>query len=190
MTLNRTERRLLLIPGIFLALTSLFASCVNDLESIKKITFRPDDPDEKTSELYLTYTDSGYAKVRLYAKLAESFSKPEKVVKFKDGVKVEFYKEDGSLGSILTALYGEIREEEGTMMVRDSVQLYNVEKDKRLETEVLYWKRSDSTIYTDKMVMIRTPQSLVFGTGIRTKQDFSHYDFFQPHGKVDIDNKK
>ena len=127
--------RFLFIPA-FLVIAGMFVSCVNDLESIKKITYKPNDPDEKTTELYMTYTDSGYAKVRLYAKIAESFSKPNPIIKFKDGVKVEFYNENGSLASILTALYGEIDEEKGTMMVRDSVQLINPEKNQRMETEV------------------------------------------------------
>ena len=175
---------LLLITGI------LAASCVNDLESIKKVTFRPDDPDEKTSNLELTYTDSGYAKVRLYAKLAESFSSPKSVIKFKDGVRVEFYNENGQIASILTALYGEINEEDGTMLVRDSVRLFNPNNKKRMETEVLYWNRADSTIYTDKMVMVRTPKSLLFGTGIRTKQDFSTYTFLKPQGQIDINEKE
>jgi LPS export ABC transporter protein LptC len=189
MWIRTFDRRFLFIPA-FCVLASLFAACVNDLESIKKVTFHANDPDEKTSELYLTYTDSGYAKIRVYAKLAESFTKPEEIVKFKDGVKVEFYNENGSLASILTALYGEINEQEGTMMVRDSVQLYNPEKNQRMETEVLYWNRSDSAVYTDKMVMIRTPKALLFGKGIKTKQDFSYYEILKPEGKMDIKEKK
>lgn len=189
MSIRQLKRHILVIPAFFV-MAGMFVSCVNDLESIKKVTFRPDDPDEKTSELYLTYTDSGYAKIRVYAKLAESFSKPEEIVKFKDGVKVEFYNENGSLASILTALYGEINEEKGTMMVRDSVQLFNPAKNQRMETEALYWNRSDSAVYTDKMVMIRTPKALLFGKGIKTKQDFSYYEFLKPEGRIDINNKK
>jgi LPS export ABC transporter protein LptC len=166
------------------------AACVNDIDSIKRITFKPDDPDEKTSELYLTYTDSGYAKVRLYAKLAENYAKPENVLKFKDGIRLEFYNENGTIASILTALYGEINETTGQMMVRDSVQLFNPEKNKRLETEVLYWNRKDSTIFTDQMVMIRSPRSLIYGKGIRTRQDFSTYTFLKPEGTIDVDDLK
>lgn len=180
---RKIQRLLVFIPAALLIM-GIAVSCVNDLESIRKVTFKPSDPDEKTTELYLTYTDSGYAKVRLYAKLAESFSKPEKVVKFREGVRVEFYNENGTLASVLTALYGEINEEMGTMMVRDSVQLFNPIKNKRLETEALYWHRSDSSIFTDKMVAVRTPEALFYGKGVRTRQDFSNYEFYQPLGKL------
>jgi len=174
----------------FFGMTALLSACVNDLESIRKVTFKADDPDEKTSELFMTYTDSGYARIRVYAKLAESFTLPQPVIKFKDGVRVEFYNEDGKLSSILTALYGEINETDGKMLVRDSVQLFNPIKDQRMETEVLYWNQKDSTIFTDKMVMIRTPKSLLFGTGVRTRQDFSSYTFLKPRGKIDIEENK
>lgn len=185
----RIYKRFFVFIPAFIVMAGMFVSCVNDLESIKKVTYRENDPDDKTSELFLTYTDSGYAKIRLYAKLAETFSKPERVVKFKDGVRVEFYNEDGSLASILTALYGEINEEEGTMMVRDSVQLYNPQKNRRMETEALYWNRTDSTIFTDKLVTIRTAKALLFGQGVRTKQDFSYYEFLKPQGRIDIKDK-
>jgi LPS export ABC transporter protein LptC len=188
MPVRNNRRRFLFIPA-FLLMAGMFVSCVNDLESIKKVTFKPNDPDEKTSDLYLTYTDSGYAKIRLYAHLAESFSKPEKVVKFKDGIKVEFYNEDGTLASILTALYGEIHEESGTMLVRDSVRLFNPRKNQRMETEALYWNRADSTIFTDKLVVIRTAKSLLYGQGVKTKQDFSWYEFLKPQGSVDINEQ-
>lgn len=189
MPIRNKELKIILIPA-FIAMAGMFVSCVNDLESIRKVTFHPDDPDEKTTDLYLTYTDSGYAKIRLYAKLAESFSKPQKMVKFKDGVKVEFYDDEGLLASILTAKYGEINEEVGMMLVRDSVRLYNTRKKQTMETEALYWKRSDSTIYTDKLVTIRTPRSLFFGKGVKTKQDFSWYEFLQPQGRLDIEENR
>lgn len=175
--------------GILAALL-LVSSCVNDIEKIKKVTFKPSDPDEKMSELFLTYSDSGMAKIRLYAPLAETYTKKGRLIQFRKGVKVEFYNEKGRLYSILTAKYGEINETEGKMQVRDSVQMYNPIKDQRMETEALFWERKDSMIFTDKMVMVRTPKALFFGKGIRSKQDFSYYEFLQPQGKLDIDSKK
>lgn len=167
-------------------LSGLLFSCVNDLDSIRKITFKASDPDERTTDLEVFYTDSGYARIQVFAKLAETYSKPEQVIKLRDGVKINFFSENGQITSVLTALYGEIHQEKGTMFVRDSVQLYNYEKKKRLETEELHWDQKDSTIYTDKAVVIRTPEAILFGQGIRTKQDFSSADFFQPRGEIKV----
>ena len=174
--------RSFLLISLFASL--LLGSCVNDLEKIKKVTFSSNDPDEKTRELYLMYSDSGRAQIRLYAPIAESFTKKGKQVQFNEGVKVEFYNPNGDLSSILTAQYGEINEEEGTMLVRDSVRMFNPIKNQHIENEAFFLNRRDSTIYTDKMVTIRTPKALLFGKGIKTKQDFSYYEFLQPQGKI------
>ena len=175
---------------IFLTCFCLFLSaCVNDLDSIRKVTFKATDPDERTTNLKVFYTDSGYARVQIFAKLAETYSKPEPVIKLKDGVKINFFSENGEIVSVLTALYGEIQQEKGTMFVRDSVQLYNFNKKQRLETEELFWNQRDSSIYSEKPVVVRTPEAILFGQGIRTKQDFSAYEFLKPRGKLNMQNK-
>ncbi|MES2589268.1 MAG: LPS export ABC transporter periplasmic protein LptC [Bacteroidota bacterium] len=179
------------IISYFIALifVSLNSSCVNDLDTIKKITYKSTDPEERTSDLNVFYTDSGYAKIEVFAALAETYEKPEPLVKFKDGVKVKFFDDNGEVVSVLTALYGEIRQNKGTIVVRDSVQLYNEKKKQRLETEELFWNQKDSAIFTDKAVVIRTPDALFFGKGVRTKQDFSSYQFIKPQGKINLKNQ-
>lgn len=169
----------------FLLLGILF-SCVNDLDSIRKITYKPSDPDERTNNLAVIYTDSGYAKVEIFAKLAETYSKPEPVIKLKDGVRINFFSGDGEIVSVLTALYGEIRQDKGTMFVRDSVELFNIRKNRRMETEELIWNQKDSTIFTEKAVVIKTPQAILFGQGVKTKQDFSSHEFLRPTGTINL----
>ena len=170
---------------IFLFLSTL-TSCVNDLDTIRKITYKSTDPDDRTRDLVVLYTDSGYAKIQVFAKIAETYTKPDQVMKLKDGVKVNFFDDDGEIISVLTALYGEIHQNEGTMFVRDSVVLYNIEKRQRLETEELHWNQKDSSIYTNKAVVVRKDDAILFGQGIKTKQDFTEYEFIQPRGSMDI----
>jgi LPS export ABC transporter protein LptC len=185
MNKNKHSISYFLIP-VFLLMTGILVSCVNDLDAVKKVTYNPKAPDEVTRDLEVFYTDSGHPKVRIYAKLAETYSKPEVVTKLKDGIKVDFYDESGLIVSTLTALYGEIRTAEGKMFVRDSVQLYNHAKQQRLKTEELIWNQNDSLIYTEKSVVVTSPKGVVYGQGLRTKQDFSTYTFIRPTGKIDM----
>ncbi len=168
-------------------LGSLLFSCVNDLESIQKVTYDPKAPDEVTKDLRVFYTDSGYARVEIFASLAETYSKPTPMTKLKDGIKVNFFDGNGKVISTLTALYGEINHLKGTFLVRDSVRLINHEKKQRMETEALYWNQKDSSIYTLSNVVVRSPKGVLFGDGIRTKQDFSEYEFLKPYGKINFD---
>ncbi|MNK09805.1 Lipopolysaccharide export system protein LptC [compost metagenome] len=164
----------------------LFCSCVNDLDEIKQITFKSTDPEQKTEELYILQTEAGFPQFKLYAPLAEAYSKPEEITKFREGIKVDFYDSNGGLESVLTGLYGEINETKGTMRVLDSVQLYNPARQQTMYTEALYWDQKDSLIFTDKMVMIKSPTELIYGKGIRAKQDFSYYEFLEPQGRISI----
>lgn len=164
----------------------MLGSCVNDIDEIKQITFKSTDPEQKTEELYVLQTEGGFPQFRLYAPLAEAYSKPEQVTKFKEGIKVEFFDNDGNPESTLTGLYGEINETKGTMRVLDSVQLHNPERKQTMYTEALYWDQKDSLIFTDKMVMIKSPTELIYGKGIRARQDFSWYEFLEPQGRISI----
>ncbi len=164
----------------------LFGSCVNDLDEIKQITFKSTDPEQKTEELFILQTEAGFPQFKLYAPLAEAYSNPEHITKFREGVKVEFFDSEGELESILTGQYGEINETKGNMRVLDSVQLHNPARQQTMYTEALYWDQKDSLIFTDKMVMIKSPKELIYGKGIRAKQDFSYYEFLEPQGRISI----
>ncbi|MFM6933989.1 MAG: LPS export ABC transporter periplasmic protein LptC [Flavobacteriales bacterium] len=165
------------------------SSCENDLEAIERISFDAHSPDETTKNLKMIYADDGYARVEIYASLAETFRGKEEITKIKDSLKVHFFNEKGEIVSKLTALYGEINYSKGTMMVKDSVRLYNYEKKQTLETEALFWNQKDSSIYSKSSVIVRSPKGTIFGEGIRTKQDFSKYELIKPVGKFEMENE-
>jgi LPS export ABC transporter protein LptC len=165
------------------------SSCVNDFDTIKKVTFDPDSPDDVTEDLNLTETDNGYATYQLIAKLAETYSKPQAITKFREGIRVNFFSDNGIIISSLTAQYGEINISKGTFYVKDSVQLINYAKNQRMETEELTLSQKDSTVFTNKEVIVHNSQGVLYGEGIRTKEDFSTYVFLKPHGKIDFDKK-
>ncbi len=55
------------------SLVFFLSACVNDLETIQKITYDPKSPDEVTQNLHVLYVDSGFAKIELFANYAETF---------------------------------------------------------------------------------------------------------------------
>jgi LPS export ABC transporter protein LptC len=164
----------------------IFFSCVNDLDKVKKITTHPENPDETAEMMHIIYTDSGYAQYEIFANIAENYAVPQNVRKFKDGLKVNFYKDDGTVGSVLTSLFGEIDGETGDITVRDSVKLVNLEEQKTLETEVLYWNKRGDSIYTNKAVVITSPDMILTGIGAWTTRAFDTAQFYKPTAKIFI----
>jgi LPS export ABC transporter protein LptC len=170
-------------------LVIMLASCENDLEAIKKITFDAKSPDETTKNLSVIYSDSGYAKVQIYAALAETFRGKESITKVKDSLRVNFFSERGEVVSTLSARYGEINYTKGTILVKDSVRLYNFAKKQTLETESLFWNQKDSSIYSLSQVIIKSPKGIILGDGIRTNQSFSKYVLLKPSGRVELEKE-
>ncbi|MCH2223710.1 MAG: LPS export ABC transporter periplasmic protein LptC [Crocinitomicaceae bacterium] len=170
---------------VFIMLTGILFSCVNDLDTIRKVTYDSNAPDEVTQDLNVMYTDSGYARVHIFATHAERSSKPEDITKFKGGIKVKFYSEDGKIVSELTSRYGQINHSTKIIQVRDSVELRNLEKNQLLETEELHWNQTDSSIYSDKNVVVTTPDKVGYGKGIQTNQNFDYYKILKPYGKME-----
>jgi hypothetical protein len=170
---------------IFMA--GILFSCVNDMDAIERATYSSDAADEVTQNLEILFTDSGYAQVRIQAVLAETNKAPKHMTLLKDGLRVDFFDGGGEVGSTLTALYGEINHATGLMFARDSVVLYNYEKEQWLETEELFYNRNDSTIFTTKYYVIKTEGKGITGKGegLRTTPSFSYYDTGKPEGKID-----
>ncbi len=172
------------IFGILFLLILLLSACVNDLEKIQKITVKNTDPNERVKDLQLLMTDSGYAKVRIYASIAETYYEPKNVTKLKDSLCVFFYDEEGNIETILTGQYGEYYPNENKMFIRNKVVLLKPEGKQKMETEELIWNQIDSTIYSNSAVTITTPDGKFYGDGVKSKQDFSSYEFIRPRGKI------
>lgn len=174
------------IPAMIFMAGILF-SCENDMDAIERVTYDEQAPDEVTEDLNIIYTDSGYAQVRIKAALTETVKTPKHITRLKDGLRVDFFNDTGGVSSTLTAIYGEVDYNTGMMFVRDSVVLYNYEKQQTLETEELFYNRADSTIFTKKYCVVKKKGKGITGSGmgIITKQTFDYYKITKPEGSFD-----
>lgn len=172
---------------LLISFSVVVSSCVNDLEKIKKVTITNTDPDERIKNLELILTEAGVPKVKVYAKLAETYHHPEEITKLKDSVVVKFYDDDGEIKTILSGKQGELLPRKQKMWLRHKVVLTNVNMKQRMETEELIWNQKDSTVFSERLVTIISPNGKFYGDGIRTKQDFTNYEFIHPRGTISND---
>ena len=59
------------VTTVIICISFLF-SCVNDLDTIQRVTFNEKSPDDVMREFNMFYNDSGYARVEIYSTLAET----------------------------------------------------------------------------------------------------------------------
>lgn len=166
-------------------MAGILFSCENDLDSIKLVTYDPKAPSELMVELDIVHTDSGYAKVDIHAGVAETYYHPEQITKLKNGLRIQFYDGLGTVVSVLTAKYGEVNHHTGMTFVQDSVVLTNLQDQRSLSTNKLFWNQKDSTIYSVEPVVIRSRKGIGYGSSIKSKQDFSWYVLTDPVGDIE-----
>lgn len=96
-------------------------------------------------------------------------------MEFPDGIVIEFFNIDGSLGTTLKADRGYFDKEKNLYRGEGNVQVDNEEEDQHLQSEELYWDPTKKLIYTDTFVTIRDNEILLNGTGMVADESFTNY---------------
>jgi LPS export ABC transporter protein LptC len=174
------------IAAVLLGL--LMLSCENDIAEINRLFTEEDTEKEVGKEVEILYSDSASLKVKVQSPTLERYvSRLTQREEFPDGLKVDFYDENGRRASWLTAKSATRLESEGQMIVRDSVVWQSVNLE-RLETEELIWDDKIQKVYTNKFVIIRRPGEIIYGYGFEANQDFSKSRIRAIEGRLKVDD--
>ncbi len=141
---------------------------------------------QEGKNITINYTDSGILKAKIFAPLLIGFTKENsEIIKMPQGIKGVFYNKDGQKESTLTAEKGISYQTKKITEVTQNVVITNV-KGERLNTEKLIWDQNTQKIYTDKFVKITTPTEIITGDGMKSDQDFRHWEITKPRGIISI----
>lgn len=169
------------------ALLTIF-SCKNDLASIQE-AFPPDALYiEEIRDFEMLYSDSARVKVKvsgpvMWRHLDEKDPRQE----FPRGVDVVFFDAQFRVNSRLTALYAVRQEKESRIVVRDSV-VWAGPQQEQLETEELIWDERAQKVYTNKFVVIRRNDEIIWGHGFESDQDFTRSRIKAIEGRIKVND--
>lgn len=176
----------LISGGILLGLSS----CINDPAEVAAFRDRFDPKMEVATQVEIMYSDSAVLKVIVTAPTMHNFTDPgEQRQEFPDGLHVTFLDEQEDTSSTLVASWGVYLRRENRITVRDSVVWESVDL-QRLETEELNWDEKQERIHTNKFVVLRQPDYLIYGYGLEADQDFKNATVLQVSGRVPIERPK
>lgn len=130
------------------------------------------------------YSDSAKVKVKLNAPLQYEYSTGDR--KFPNGIKIQFYKANGEINSVLTANKGYYYKQTDNYKVTGNVVIENNVENKKLNSEELLWEPSLKRVSTDKFVRIQTPTEILTGVGMTASQDFKFYKILKPTGVFSV----
>ncbi|HEY4650427.1 MAG TPA: LPS export ABC transporter periplasmic protein LptC [Pontibacter sp.] len=169
---------------LLLAATIASAGCQQELKDPDK-EVKYTGPLIENKDVFTLYSDSAKLMIRLKAPVQQEFEAGDGV--FPKGFFVEFMQQPGTVTSTMRANYGRQDKRTEIYTARGDVQVHNIVKEEKLETEELYWDRRQRKIYTDKFVKITTPTRVITGQGLRSDQSFENYTIQKITGVFDLE---
>lgn len=160
--------RILIISIISLG---IFSSCREsvDPEALKVY----DGPVNAATNIFLVHSDSAIVRSEITAPRQLEFQNGN--LEFPEGIEIKFFTVEGLLETTMRADRGFFNKQENLYRGEGNVQIQNLIKDQRLQTEEIFWNQVEKKIYTDKFVTIQERQTLFNGTGMEADDSFSTY---------------
>lgn len=164
---------------VLLSACCLF-SCENDVNEVMELgKKKPSIEEGKNIDAYMSM--NGKISGRLTAPLLIRYQGDSaKKSEFPQSLHVDFYNDSMKVESQVSAKYGEYRENENKIFLRDKVVAFNTNGDS-LFSEELYWDKTTERFYTDKKATLslgfRSSVFIALG-GLNCSQDLKDRKLF------------
>ncbi|WP_165871447.1 LPS export ABC transporter periplasmic protein LptC [Flaviaesturariibacter flavus] len=169
--------------AILISATLLLAACENDMARINDLN-KTVQMVEEAKEVTTLFSQSGNLKAILKAPLMLRYLGDSTVIEFPKKMHVDFYDSLGRVESYLDARYARYIENRSKVLLRDSVQVINVNGD-TLRTSEMWWDQNAAIFYTDSTVRItQRDKRIRGGRGMVAKQDLTDVLIKYPTGTV------
>ena len=153
----------------------LFAACENDMNDVDRLFSKEETKVETAKGVEMLYSDSSILRLRIVSPvLVRHLDKREPWQEFPEGLEIEFFNEAGKVTSRLTANYATRSETDNKFIVRDSV-VWHSENGEKLESEELIWEEATDKVHTNKSVIVRRSDEIIFGHGFESNQQFTQW---------------
>jgi LPS export ABC transporter protein LptC len=164
----------------------LVVSCTSDELQQKVMNERINLPLEVGKNIYITYTDSGYLKAKVFAPKLERYASDDRnETVMQKGITAYFYGHQNTVESYLKAKYAIRYDREKKMIARNDVVLVSRKGD-TLNTEELIWDEVRQRIHSDKFVRITTKDEIIMGDGFESNTEFTQYKIYSIRGVISL----
>lgn len=163
--------------------TLLFIGCENDEKEVAAVLNIKQLGIEEGKNIISFYSTGGKTKAKLTAPLMWRNQYDSSKVEFPKTLHVDFFDSALIKESELFAKYGKYLETENTVLLRDSVIVFNTKQD-TLWCNELIWDQNKAAFYTDKPVIIKQnngtfTQKVVAIKGLYSNQSFTNFTLFK-----------
>lgn len=132
-----------------------------------------DGPMNSAVNIHILHSDSAVHRSEVTAAKQLDFANGN--MEFPEGIEIKIFTSDGLLETTMTADRGYFLRDQNLYRGEGNVQIHNLIKDQRLQTEEIFWNQAQKKIYTEKFVTIQERQTIFNGTGMEADDTFSNY---------------
>lgn len=176
----------LLLPALLVSML-LVSACENDIKKIKELSAKESErPEQITKGVDVIYSDSAKVKMRLQAPVLKEYNDTAKNAKpyniTPKGIKITFFNADKTQAGVMVAdsaiQYPSIKI---TKFYKNVVCTFSTGE--TLKTEELIWDQNKKTIYSNKYVIINSPDgSIMDGVNFVSDEKLTNPKFSQSTG--------
>jgi LPS export ABC transporter protein LptC len=130
--------------------------------------------------IHTLYSDSAKLKVQIQAPQQLEFENGDRT--FPKGIDIDFYDEKGRISSHLKSNQAKYDKKTGRYTAIGNVRIVSLEKQEKLNTELLNWDPNTQKVFTDQFVRIETKEEILTGNGLEADQGFKKYKILKPAG--------
>lgn len=165
---------------------TIFFSCNNSLNEIKKIGVSENEPIGIAENIHLKYTDSGVVKaILLSPKMFDYRNRAFPFSEFPEGINLELFDDDNQK-SIVLADYAIIYDNTDLMDLQGHVVITTKDND-TLFAEQLFYDQKREWLFTNKPVTFRTGLDLINGNGFDSDTKFKNAEVLEINGIITVD---
>lgn len=142
-------------------------------------------PIQRVENMFTVQTKNGVVVMRTVANLTERFDRDTLTFEtFPKGIAVYSYTDDGLLETTLFADNARHETNKRTNVEKwaayGNVEIENVIKKQVIQTDTIYWDRTDEKLYTDCYVRMSSPDGFMQGYGMRSDQKANNSIILRP----------
>nr|MBI1228598.1 LPS export ABC transporter periplasmic protein LptC [Cytophagales bacterium] len=168
------------ILWLCLLLVFSFISCREDIDK-SQLEFY-EGPTRVGSDIVLVHSDSAIVRTKLMADKQLEFQNGN--TEFPEGIVIHFFEKDGELSTTIRADRGYYERKTDLYRGEGDVQVHNLLKNQKLNSEELFWDRAKKKIFTEKFVTVEEPSRIIKGTGMEADEGFNEYAFTKVTGVI------
>ncbi|MEB2783102.1 LPS export ABC transporter periplasmic protein LptC [Algoriphagus persicinus] len=168
---------------VMFSILALSSSCREDVDTSALEVY--DGPMKMTLNIHLIQSDSAIVRSEIKAPKQLEFANGN--LEFPDGIEIQIFEKDGQLSTTLRADRGYLLKQENIFKGVGDVQVHNLIKDQKLQSEELFWEPNKKIIYTEKFVRVQNGGTYSYGSGFEADDTFSTYKLKNPRdGQIEL----